>query len=58
MPGETENHEDWQQIRLPYHDREMYVPDEDEVDPLQFKIVQKLIKKIIILFPVKGAFLE
>lgn len=37
MPGETENNEDWKQIRLPYHDREMYEPDDDnEVDPFDY----------------------
>ncbi|WP_417899852.1 hypothetical protein ABN702_06095 [Bacillus haimaensis] len=33
LPGETENNKDWQQIILPYHDKEMYVPNENEIDP-------------------------
>lgn len=31
--GETENNQDWQDIRLPYHDKDVYVPSEKEVDP-------------------------
>lgn len=36
LPGETENNKEWQQITLPYHDKEMYVPNEDEFDPFSY----------------------
>jgi len=33
LPGDPENNINWRKITLPYHDKEMYSPSEDEVDP-------------------------
>lgn len=32
LPGDPENNNDWQTIKLPYHDTEMNIPSEDEID--------------------------
>lgn len=46
LPGETENNKDWQQITLPYHDKEMYVPNEDEIDPFShLKLYRNLLRR-------------
>ena len=46
LPGEAENNKDWQQITLPYHDKEMYVPNEDEVDPFShLKLYRNLLRR-------------
>lgn len=46
LTGKMENNENWQQIRLPYHDKEMYVPDEDEVDPFtHLKLYKNLLSR-------------
>ena len=39
LPGEPETNKKWDSIQLPYHDREMYVPDEkEELDPYKLLV--------------------
>ncbi|WP_227940092.1 hypothetical protein [Alkalihalobacillus deserti] len=46
LPGETENNKDWQQMTLPYQDKEMYVPNVDEVDPFSLlKLYRNLLRR-------------
>lgn len=47
LEGETENNPRWEAIKLPYHDKETYVPDEEnELDPFQLlKSYKDLLKR-------------
>ena len=39
LDGEAETNDVWGNLELPYHDREMYAPQEDEIDPYSIKTV-------------------
>lgn len=39
LNGDAETNEVWRNLELPYHDREMYAPQEEEVDPYSINSV-------------------
>lgn len=45
LHGEVETNQVWANLELPYHDREMYVPKADEIDPYSIKTVYNHVLK-------------